>query len=325
VIRRSCVRAAALAVVAFSSAAAANQPQDAAATLRTFLVKYGFDEAITAANAPDLDRPLANWGVSVVDTTVVIAYDYKDAGAPRESTPLHVSRFDRTGARWVHTEISDLRGGAINSVTSSDLFVVVDLHVNPSTNQGIVLDAATLRHIGDLKGYDFRLLRDGSILFFGGMRHFAPIHQASLRLFKANEPEVELFPGPQPSPLASVYRKSFLAAADAVPPEAQVKFRIENRSPRDFDRDIAFLQVVDDDSRLAFAAFYDSDVLREFPHPTLETLVRCDRRATLRWVCRESELAEQSRRLKVALEKNQNGRYDPTALQAVIGATLKQR
>ena len=102
----------------------AGRGQEAAPTLRTFLVKYGFDDAITAASAPDVDRPLGGWGVSILPEAFVAAYYDKSSASPAQPGPLHVIRFERKPARWVQTEINDQRGGSIDSVQSGDQYVI---------------------------------------------------------------------------------------------------------------------------------------------------------------------------------------------------------
>ena len=321
-----CVRgravALALAVVCAATPAAA-QGQDAAPTLRTFLVKYGFDDAIAAANAPDVDRPLSGWGVSIFNTTVAIAYYGKDPGSTPASNPLHVSRFDRASARWVHTEINDQRGGGIDSVTSGDQYIVVSVHINPSTSEGLVLDARTLNRVASVLGYDFRALDDGSIVFFGGMVHFAPIHKQTLRLFAMGK-EVELFPGPQPSPVARAYRESFVKAADALSAAQRQVFAERNAPPDDFDVSASHLELREDHKRLAFTVSYDSDTLHDLPHPTMTTVVRCDRAAPSKWPCREQPVEDHAKSVGLTVSKRADGGYDDEALKAVIAATLKR-
>jgi hypothetical protein len=323
---RSIVMAVALGFVILSSASArvAPQAQDATATLRTFLVKYGFDGAIAAADAPDVDRALAGWGVSISDDTMVLAYYYKDPAKPNQLGQLHVSRVDRTGAPWLHTEISERDGGSVISISIGDRYIVVELHINPSMNEGVILDAKSLQRVSAVQGYGFQPLADGSVLFSGGMVHFAPVHKETLRLF-ANGQAVELFPGPQPSPLASAYRASFVKAAEALSPAQRQVFAERNAPPDEFDISVSSLKLRDDHKRLAFVATYDSNTLRDLPHPTMQTVVRCDRKATLSWTCRGRELTEHGRSVRVALEKGPEGRYAEAALAALVDAVLRER
>jgi len=313
----------ALAAVVALAPAARSHGQDAAPTLRTFLVKYGFDDALAAASAPDVDRPLAGWGVSILADAFVAAYYYKDPAAPQPPPALHVSRFERKGARWVHTDINDQRGGGIDSVTSGDQYVVVSVHINPSTSEGLVLDARSLSRVASVLGYDFKALDDGSILFFGGMTHFAPIHKQTLRLF-AMATEVELFPGPQPSPVARAYRESFVKAAAALSAAQRQALAQRNAPPDDFDVSVSHLELREDHKRLAFAASYDSDTLHDLPHPTMTTVVRCDRGAPSKWTCREQRLEDHAKSVGLTVSRRADGGYDDEALTAVVAATLKR-
>jgi hypothetical protein len=310
--------------VSVAAFAAAPWAQDPPPTLRTYLVKYGFDDAIAASNAPDVDRPLAGWGVAVLADAFVVAYYSKNPAAPGQPGPLHVSRFDRPGARWVHADITDQRGGSIDSVASGDRYIVVSLHINPSTSEGLVLDARSLNRVATVLGNGFTALDDGSMLFFGGTIHFAPIHKETLRLFGTGK-EIEVFPGAQPSPLAVAYRDAFLKASHALSPEQRLAIGQRNELSDDFDISLGNLKVRDDHKRLAFTARYDSNTLRDLPHPTMHTIVQCDRRTPLNWTCRERDLVEQARSLKIVLEKNSNGHYDDAALDTLVAAVLNQR
>ena len=111
-------------------------------TLRGMFASAGFDEAISAPGAHDLDRALTSSDFAASPNVFLAAYYFKDEmdrGIGLGS--LHVSRFDRASRRW--TDAPRFRedvSGSVLSVTFTARYVFLGLHWNPSAGQGVVLD-----------------------------------------------------------------------------------------------------------------------------------------------------------------------------------------
>lgn len=304
--------------------ALSSQPQgQPPVTLRAALARYGFDNAVGAADAPRLDAPLTSSEFGASPTAFAAAYYFRDELKGEGFGRLHVSVFDRPSGRWKHAPAVRKPVGSVLGVRVSARYVLIEGHASPSAGVGVLLNRASLRVVTRLPGYGLRLLRGDTILYHANMVHFAPLHQERLIVFDPQtRREVEIFPGKQESAIAATYRRSIRATYDSLPAAQKATFEQSAYGPvADFDRSISFLADRPTGDRLAFVASYDSDRLDK-KIPRAQALVECDRKASLVWSCSERDLDEAARAYAFELRRQPNGWFESADIDPLIKRVL---
>lgn len=160
-------------------------------TLRQELQKH----RVTAEDVPDADRRITSYAMSATEEWAGIAY-YWHTGSDRLPNELRISTLDRKTGSWRSTIVpAEARnGGAVDRIRRESGFVYLDLHVNPSAGEIIVLNDR-LDVKGQLAGLSGPVLSDGRLVYQNNMVHFAPAHPASVSLFDPRSGEdVRLYP-----------------------------------------------------------------------------------------------------------------------------------
>ncbi len=299
----------------------------AQATIRAALLQHGFAAAIDASGPPLLDEVVDGSEFISNDDTFVAAYHFeRDLKALDYS--LRVSAYHSKTRAWLHASALPHSGGVLGARIAGP-YLIVPTRISPSANLEHILDAATLRVLGSLFGFDTQLLPDGTILFSGGMRHFAPTHQERLLIFDPRTSrETELFPGKNESPIASGYRRLVRQSYGRLPADVKAKHERSADGPiDDFDRQFTRITVRPDGRRIAFVTFYGSNRLRG-AIASETTIVRCDHRADRTWSCEERAPADIARTLGIDLKPNADGKYEDvqvdTLLRTILAARVKR-
>jgi hypothetical protein len=299
-------------------------------TIRDALQQSGFIAAASARDAPDLDRRLTSSGFTTSSDGFAAAYYFVDELAAGGQTlgPLHVSRYNSESTRWVQAPpFGDDVGGSVLRIHLSRDYVLIELHRTPSAGTGLVLDGSTLATIASLGGGRLDAMPDGSIRFSRSMVHFAATHQDRLLVFDPKtRKEAEIFPGPTTSPVAATYRRELRAAYGRLPRSLRAAYEEHGDGPiSDFDRSIAAVRDRPDGLRLAFVASYGSVRFPGDGAPDpLDTIVRCERRATASWICEERSVTQSARDAGVTLTWDAQGAVSQDAIAALIEASLRK-
>ena len=297
-------------------------------TLREAVLTSGFGDAVSAEGARDLDRPLTSSSFTAASDSFVAGYYFVDELSRGQALgPLHVSWFHRQDRLWVHApKIDDYTIiGSVLGIQITDRYILVDLHGSPSAGQGLVLERPRLQVAATVSGYGLHMLTDGSLRYFGSMVHFAPNHQERLMIFDPSaRKETEIFPGLRESGIAMDYRRAIKEVYARLPESKKDEYRLSTYGAvDDFDRALWTVKESDDGARLAFVVSYDCDRFKyDVPHPSVQTIVRCDRQAVGAWSCNERELRQTGIDVGVPLTRDPNGRYEKATLDALVQAVL---
>ena len=292
-------------------------------TLRAALLHYGFEVAIGAPDARNIDASLTSSEFGASGATFAAAYYLREELNGQALGRLHVSVFDRTTGRWKHAPALRQQIGSVLGVRISDRHVLIEGHASPSAGVGLILNRATLRTVTRLGGYGLRFLPDGSILYRANLVHFAPVHQERLIVFDTGaRREAEIFPGRAESAIAASYRRTILATYEKLSAAQKAAFeQSAYGAVDDFDRSISNLTERPAGDRLAFVASYESNRMDKRV-PRVHTLVRCDRSSVLVWSCNERDLDEVARAFAFELRRQPNGWFEEADIDPLIRKAL---
>lgn len=161
------------------------------ATLRQELQKH----RIPADDFADVDREISSYAVQADPDWFAIAY-YWSTGTGLLPDELRIRTFDRKTGVWRYATVraGDRDGGSVLRIARGPGVIYLDLHINPSAGQLLVLreDLSIKRRIA---GWSSLILRDGSVIYENNMVHFAPFHAGSVSWYDpASGRDLLLFP-----------------------------------------------------------------------------------------------------------------------------------
>jgi hypothetical protein len=197
-------------------------------------------------------------------------------------------------------------------------YVLIDTHVNPSAGYTLVLDK-NFELVGSLYGFATHVLPDGAILFESSLVHFAPMHQAKLKMFLPNtKQEMEVFPGTLKSPYGGMVMKGIHDALIRIGKERGIEASRNGFEIVDFDRSIGTVHLSESGGEIGFTVWYGSDRFSandpsrlvvnnelmpkdsSWPAYDFAVIARCARNGAT-WTCREEEITAIAKRYKLPL------------------------
>jgi hypothetical protein len=307
------------------------QAAESANTIREALTKSGVGEAIEAAGAPFLDVPLTSSEYAVAGDTFVVGYYLRRELDGGSLGPLRVSRFDRRSRLWTHAvdpRVHDSLGSVLRIRIQSN-GISLYLHGTPSSGKVLVLEPAALGVILLVDGNNGHVLRDGTVVFEGPIRHFSQTHQSTLWVLDHGSPAPsQVFPGPKESTLATQYRRRVVNAYRRLPAVDRQVYESSVYGPvTDFDR--SFADIVEAGSadagrantHVVFAATYESASLggAEQGGPAeMITIVSCQRDARRQWRCSEKLIEDVATSVGLRLTRSEDGGHTRASVDAIV-------
>lgn len=159
--------------------------------LRQVVQNHGID----ASGLDDADRQITSYAVASEKAWFAIAYYWFD-GTDWLPPELRIRTLDRRTGRWRHAILSGehRRGGSVLRIARRPGVIYLDLHINPSAGELVVL-SEDLKVKKSLYGSSSLILPDGRVVYANSMVHFAPAHPGSISLYDPRTGrDVRLYP-----------------------------------------------------------------------------------------------------------------------------------
>lgn len=304
----------------------ATAEQEAPRTLREALQRAGFPIPIDLV-ASDLDRVSSYFGWDRNDEYFVAGTFFADERA------LHLVRVSQSGKvnrrQWPDGE--GVAQGGFQYIEIAPPYTLVHAKVSPSAGFTHVLDA-DLTLLASLFALSSDVLADGTILFEGGLVHFADEHHQTLGAFDPlTKRVVEVFPGTFKSPYGVLVEQRIKDTLARIERERGVELA-DGEKVTGFDRYIDEKKIGANGRVVAFTAGYGNRKVSAV-HPRLEldtrpyefsTIVRCARNDTNVWRCRERLLDEAAKSYRITIPIDPPARRD-AAIAAILEREIAGR
>ena len=320
-----------VALVAAHRALPATAGQEAPRTLREALQRAGFPIPIDLAPA-DLDRVSSDSRWDHDDESFVVGTYFPEE---RELRLVRVSKLGKVN-RHQWPDGKGVGQGGFQNIEIAPPYTLVHARVSPSAGFTHVLDA-NLTLLASLFALSSDVLADGTILFEGGMVHFADEHHQTLGAFNpVTKRVIEVFPGKLKSPYGALVEQRSKDILARIERERGVELA-DGEKVIGFDRYIEAKKIAPNRRAVAFTVSYgnlkvlwvhrklqsNSSLRNEndppWPAYPISTIVRCARNATNVWMCRERLLDDAAKSYRITLP------IDPPARRDAAIATILER